>query len=112
NSSRDPADGRTYSISTLYYWARCDNPEEYLNLIRDNMVELLDQAVDGNDFDVATVVHEMYKYDYKCTDLKEKVWYEFVGHRWKKIPQGFSLDIKLSTEMPKEFAKLCQYYLE
>ena len=46
--------------------------------------------------DVATVMHRIFNGEFRCADVKHKIWYEFTGHYWKKIDEGTSLRMKIS----------------
>lgn len=111
HSARNPKEHRTFSIGTLHCWARHDNPEKYMELLRDDLIDLLEQAIDGHDTDVARIVYEFYKYEYKCVDLEKNVWYEYKNHRWNLVQKGYTLDLKISDEITFELMKLNNYYM-
>ena len=48
----------------------------------------------------------MYKYDYVCSSINKGIWWEFSNHRWNRIESAYTLSLKMSTEVAKEFAKL------
>ena len=92
-------------------WAKEDNPEEYEKLIRSNVNKLLEEVNPKADYDVAMIIKELYKFEYKCTGIKENIWWQFENHRWKKIDSGYTLGIKLSEDVAKEFALLSASYM-
>lgn len=100
-----------YTIASLYMWAKEDNPEEYEKLIRSNVNKLLEEVNPKADYDVAMIIKELYKFEYKCTGIKENIWWQFENHRWKKIDSGYTLGIKLSEDVAKEFALLSASYM-
>jgi len=100
-----------YTIASLYMWAKEDNPQEYEKLIRSNVNKLLEEVNPKADYDVAMVIKELYKFEYKCTGIKENIWWQFENHRWKKIDSGYTLGIKLSEDVAKEFALLSASYM-
>jgi len=102
---------RNLSIASLRYWAQLDNPICYNKIISESISDIIIKAESGTEYDVATVLYEMYKGKYKCTDLKSDIWYEFQNHRWINIPNGYTLSIKISEELTKEFAELNLYYM-
>jgi P4 family phage/plasmid primase-like protien len=63
----------------------------------------MDKCTDGTHFDIAIILKTMYMDQYKCTSLKFKTWYEYIGHRWKEIDEGHTLYTKISTELTKDF---------
>jgi P4 family phage/plasmid primase-like protien len=101
-----------YTIASLYMWAKEDNPEEYLKLIRANVNKLLEEANTKADYDVAMVIKELYKFEYKCTSIKDNLWWQFENHRWKKVDSAYTLGIRLSEDVAREFALLSATYLK
>lgn len=95
-----------YSIPSLIKWAKEDNLEKFKILLRKKLNKSLDGRDLRTDFDVAHIVHEYYKYDYVCSGIEKKVWWEFRDNRWNRIDSAYSLSIRLSTELAKEFAIL------
>ena len=101
-----------YTIASLYMWAKEDNPNEYIKLIRSNINKLLEQANTKADYDVAMVIKELYKFEYKCTSIKDNIWWQFENHRWRKIDSAYTLGIRLSEDVAKEFALLSATYMQ
>eukprot|EP00798_Chlamydomonas_sp_ICE-L_P002708 gene2708-biopygen7865 len=91
-------------IGTLHMWAKHDNPEAYLNLIRNDLHSLIMQSSNGTHYDVARVVHHMYRYDYVCASIKMRIWYEFRNHRWHETDSAYTLRGKISTQVLKKTA--------
>jgi P4 family phage/plasmid primase-like protien len=102
-----------FTMSSLHWWAKQDNPLEYTKLITDNVKKIMYEAESGSHDDIAKVVYELYKYSYRCVSIEKNKWYEFQGHRWVYIDSGYTLANKISDEVTKEFANLTsQYYAE
>ena len=102
-----------FTIASLYWWAKEDNPDGYLEVLRERVLKLIREAESGSHDDIAKVVYELYKFNYRCASIKKNVWYEFQGHRWVVIDSGYTLANKLSDEVTNEFAKLAsQYFAE
>ncbi len=99
-----------YTIATLYWWAKNDNLEEYKNLMMERVGELIGKAKSGTHDDIANVIKEIYRHVYKCVSIKKKVWYEFQGHRWILVEDGYTLSEKISDEVSKEFLRLQSLY--
>lgn len=55
--------------------------KKLLNLIEDGITEL-------NGYHIAKIVHYLYKDDYVCGKLKNKLWYHFENHKWKQTELG------------------------
>jgi len=97
-------------IGSLYLWAYKDNPEAYLKIIRLSINELIQEAETGTEYDIGKVIHELYKYKFKCASIKNNIWYEFQDHRWVEIESAHTLNTKISEELTTEFANLNSYY--
>lgn len=101
-----------YTIASLYMWVKEDNPNEYLKLIRMNINKLLEEANTKADYEIALVIKELYKYEYKCTSIKDNIWWQFENHRWRKIDSAYTLGIRLSEDVAREFALLSATYMQ
>ena len=102
-----------FTLASLYWWAKEDNPTGYADLLRENVKSIISEAETGSHDDIAKVIYELYKYYYCCASIKKNVWYEFQGHRWVVIDSGYTLANKISDEVTNEFAKLAsQYFAE
>jgi P4 family phage/plasmid primase-like protien len=67
------------------------------------MVGLIKASISGAHYDVARVVHHMYRYDYVCSNIRNRDWYEYRDHRWRECDSAYSLRRKLSTDVFKEY---------
>lgn len=90
-------------MGTLHMWAKQDNPDTYREIMRCDLKELLFASRSGTHNDVGKVIHHMYKYDYVCTSVRHKTWYEFKNHRWHSCDGGFSLRTKISNDVWREY---------
>jgi P4 family phage/plasmid primase-like protien len=99
-----------YTIASLYWWAKQDNPVAYLEVIRSNINKMIEEAENGTHDDIAKVVYEMYKHVFKCASIKKNIWYEFQGNKWVLIDNAYTLSNLLSDEMTKEFSFLASSY--
>lgn len=91
------------TIASLHMWAQVDSPKGYADLMIQSADKLFEEAIDGNEYDVAKVVYELYKHRYVCTSLKYNTWFEFQGHRWVEIEKGYTLNRTLSERIAREF---------
>ena len=99
-------DSSGYTIPSLIKWAKEDSPDKFKELLRKKLNKTLDGRDLRTDFDVAHIVHEYYKYDYVCSGIDKRVWWEFVRNKWERMESAYSLSIRLSTELALEFAQL------
>lgn len=105
------ADTTGFTLASLHWWAREDNPIEYKRILYDDIKKLLGYAESGTHYDLALVLNEMYKYTFVCTSIKHNTWYEFINNRWETMEEGYTLRNKISSELYGEFYNLLsQYY--
>lgn len=95
-----------YSIPSLVRWVKEDNMDGYKKLLREKINAMLDKGDIKTDFDVACILKEIYRYDYKCSSIQKGVWWQFDSHRWNRIECGHTFSVKMSTDVALEFAKL------
>ncbi len=95
-------------LPSLKIWAKEDNPEEYSKICsRDTWKAIMEACKNGkgSSFDVAKVMHAMYKDDYVCISIKDTKWfyYDKKLNRWIMDDKGIRLKTQISTEVYKEF---------
>lgn len=104
--------GSGYNIGNLVIWAKQDNSSGYDKLLLEKIDTRLTAGDIKTDYDVACIVHELYKYDYVCSSIGKNTWWEFGKHKWYKVDNAHTLNVKLSTDLVNRFAKLSSYYME
>ena len=100
-----------YKIASLHRWAREDNAVGYDEYKLSKINKILDEGDIKADFDIATIIYEYYKHDFVCVDLDKMIWYQFNNNNWRIIQKAFGLSLKISKELPVEFAKLYSKYI-
>lgn len=104
----------TLGIGSLHYWAKQDNPSEYNKISDENVVTLIDRCIGskGAHYDVARVVHAMYKHQYRFTT--KDTWYTFKDekHKWVRSKEGLQLRLILSREVCTKFMERAHYWNE
>jgi P4 family phage/plasmid primase-like protien len=100
------------TIASLRHWAKLDDPERYNEILSESIGALLIEAESGTEWDLANVVHELYRDQYKCTSISHDSWYEFRNHRWIEIDKAYTLSTRLSEEVTSEFAMLNSLYMK
>jgi P4 family phage/plasmid primase-like protien len=91
--------GEGYGLSSIHIWAKEDNLIEYKKVIDRALSPVLDKAKSGIERDIAVLVYEMKKHEFKCTSLAHNEWFHFQGHRWVQVELGHTLNTILSTEI-------------
>jgi P4 family phage/plasmid primase-like protien len=96
----------TLGIASLNYWAKLDNPLEYEKIRRNSIRFSLEQSIrTPTHYDIARVVHIMYKHVFVCTSQKFKNWYKFNGNHWEISEMGMCVRTVLSNEVAAEYLR-------
>lgn len=89
----------SYTIGSLHYWARNDNPEDYAAYIRSTQASRIKDALQGGHCSLAKYLHDNYGDRYVCANMEKNLWYYFDGVRWKKTQQANSLQLKIDSDL-------------
>lgn len=82
---------------SLAYWCRVSNKVEYERLRQSSISQAMELSLQGMaEFDIATVMHRIYHNDFRCASIKDRLWYQYTGHYWKKIDEGTTLRMQIS----------------
>jgi len=97
---------------SLMHWSRTDAPEEFervrLNSLDHFVNETLktggkpgqrDSGAGPGDFDIARVLHQMFKHEFVCTSVAGKRWLNYKNHRWQENDMGTTLRHHISTTL-------------
>jgi len=90
-------------IGTLCMWARQDNFQAYQSIVEQDLTALIKASESETHYDIAKVVHFMFRYDYVCISIKNNMWYEFKNHRWVNCDGGYSLRQKISVDIYRKY---------
>ena len=98
-------------MGSLKMWAKDDDPDKYREVLSKDIWTHITKACKngkGTSYDVAKVLHTMYKDEHICVSNKDNVWfyYDKELHRWIRDDKGITLKRKISTELYREFSKL------
>ena len=95
-------------IGSLFHWAKTDNFAKYKVIMNKYVQNYVEKSVKSpTNFDIATVLFHMYKYEYKFTGSE---WYMFRNHLWHKENDGMYLRQKISTDLLEKFILLMSDY--
>ena len=97
-----------YTIGSLHYWAKNDNPSEYKDIIRDSLSSLVHSSVgsSGSHADVANVIFHYFKDCFVCANIKDNTWFHFnenKGGKWEETEMGHELRSRLSYDIVDVF---------
>ena len=98
------------SIGSLYRWAKEDNPEAFSNFLLDELNDILKNNIKNTSYAVAAVFFELNRYQYVCTSISKKKWYEYIDNRWVPMDEANAIIKKLNTELTNDYIKLAMAY--
>jgi P4 family phage/plasmid primase-like protien len=92
------------------YWSKNDARDKYDSIRTETIDFFISQTIQtATEFDLASVLFNMYKDRFVCTSIKNKTWYEYINHRWHEIDSGNTLRLSISKEMHEiYFDKTCE----
>ena len=98
----DNPDGLTHR--SIMYWCKIHAPEKYEG-IRNETIDYFIQATveTATEFDLATVLFNIFKDKFVCVSIKNNCWYEYKNYRWFENDSGSSLRLAISREMHQEY---------
>jgi P4 family phage/plasmid primase-like protien len=106
-----------YTMGTLIFWAKQDNPSEYDRIQKESLQKLVDNSLKGEKTcgahtDVANVAFNYYKELFVCSGLKDNAWFYFneITGRWQETEQGIILRRRLSADIIDIYQHYSNYY--
>uniref|UniRef100_A0A6C0EK03 SF3 helicase domain-containing protein n=1 Tax=viral metagenome TaxID=1070528 RepID=A0A6C0EK03_9ZZZZ len=101
------------TLGTLRYYASIDNPGEYKRFKNEEAKKHIKNSLEGSHNDVAKALYAEYGDEFVCGSIANKVWFQFVGHRWEQIEEGIYLREKISGRIiNKYFDAIQELYQE
>ena len=100
---------KNYSIGSLRYYARLDNPTEYRELYKEKERSTLETILEySSHHDVAKLLQQMVGNTFKCASIKQNIWYQFKNNVWKIVEEGYSLREMISKDVAQSLKELLQ----
>lgn len=98
---------------SIIYWAKQCNPEEYDALHKKTVdYHIYYSFYTKTEVDLASTLKCLYKSQFVCASMKEKLWYEFLNNRWVPTDCGVALRLKISNEMYQLYSnKVFEYQM-
>ena len=94
---------RNIGIKTLKYYAGIDNPVEYKKFKDENSDKYIISSLDGSHNDVAKALYEEYGDEFVCASISNKIWFQFINHKWEEIEGGVFLREKISGKIVSKY---------
>lgn len=87
------------TIGTLRHYASIDNPVEYKKYKEEQTNKHIMASLDGSHNDVAKALYAEYSDEFVCASVANKVWFQFINHKWEQIEEGTFLREKISGKI-------------
>jgi DNA-directed RNA polymerase alpha subunit len=121
--------GNGFTERSIMYWAKQDARKEFDEVHMNSVSYAIDRMFDKikievgedkkssangrcGDFDIAQILHYLYKDQYVCVSIKANIWYQFVKNRWVEIDSGTTLRKAISIELRDLFQEKAQQLFE
>lgn len=86
----------SFSIGTLKYFAKLDNPEMYKEHTKNTTEKIFKVAIEGGHNDLAKILHNEFNNEFVCVSIRGKEWYQFKNHIWHVNEVGTGLRERIS----------------
>lgn len=92
------ADNGQYSLGTLIYFAKQDDPDKYTEWCRlKDRVNFMNISPDNSQNDFAKILHHRFGSEFVYVSFKTGAWYRFNHHRWCLCEDGYALRKKITN---------------
>lgn len=92
------------SNRSIMYWAKNDALDKFEKIRTETIDYFIEQTVvDATEFDLATVLYNIFKDRFVCVSIRNNCWYEYKNHRWFEIDSGNTLRLCISKDMHHEY---------
>lgn len=98
------------TIRTLMSYAKEDNYLQYQGFMQGEFNNVLQRSLNCSTYFIAKALYVRYYDKFVCSDIKNRGWYEFRGHRWVKADEGYSLYSKISEEFADQYSAMAAEY--
>jgi phage/plasmid-associated DNA primase len=92
-------------IGTLKYYAKLDNPAEYRKFVEERSAKHIQSSLEGSHNDIAKALNEEYGDVFTCASITNRVWFQFVNHKWEQIEEGVFLREKISGRFVDKYTE-------
>lgn len=85
-----------YTIGTLKFYAKQDNPEAYAEHVTEKSKSFILSG--GCHTDFAKALYNEYGNEFVCSSITNKEWYQFKDHIWRPVDKGQTLRQRISSQ--------------
>lgn len=99
-NSFDSANPDGLTKRSIMYWAKQESLSKYNEVRKETIDFFIDETLhQATEYDLATVLFNIFKDKFVCISIKNNMWYEYRNHRWFEIDSGNTLRSMISKEM-------------
>lgn len=91
------------TLGTLRYLAKTDNPVEYQLFKHEETDKHIKNSLSGSHNDIAKALYAEFGDEFVCASISNKLWYQFINHKWEQIEEGVFLRQKISDVIVQRF---------
>lgn len=95
-----------YTLGTLRWMAEKDNKDKYEEFKNEMAQDYVIQSLEGSHYDIAKLLFNEHGTRFKCSSIKNRVWWEFKNHHWKEIEEGVDLRRLISEDLVEKYAQI------
>ena len=110
--SKNP-DGLTKN--SIMFWARNENKFKYDSVRDETISYYIEKTLDTmmqkdkvTEFDLAIVLHQIFKDEFVCVSIKNNLWYQYKDYKWHEIDSGNTLRLHISKTMHEIYLNKAQ----
>lgn len=97
---------------SIMYWLKAEDPKKFKEINRQTIdYYIMKTEKCQAEWEIANVLYQLYKSEFRCAEPKNRIWYQFKNHRWVEIPRGNALRYNISKELSKLYAQKAQHYI-
>ena len=97
-------EGEGLTERSIMYWSKIDSPIKYDEIRKNTIDYYIEHTINHcTEFDLASVLYNIYKDRFVCISIKNNIWYEFKNQRWYEIDSGNTLRLCISKGMFLEY---------
>lgn len=110
-------------VGTLHMWAKQDNPDAYMEIIKKSLDHLICKVVKSSLYEkgvrekkrpektafvdliynIVRVLKHKYGHVFYCTNYDKRIWYRFSGIRWNKCDGDVEMRKVITNELRADF---------
>lgn len=83
-----------YSIGTLRYFAKTDNPDEYEKYRKNSQDILVKDALTSTHLTIAHLIRHIHE-NFVCTVIEKNIWYYYDDNHWERMDDAINIRTRM-----------------